>query len=201
MTLLSLAIKGGWVMIFIAICSIIGLWVYIERLLAYRRLAVDTPRMLEQLRSFIGSGSEDEAERRLNESVAPVARVLTAGLRVRTKGREAVKDALEDAGNEQVYLLEERLNILATVAGVAPLLGFLGTVTGMIKAFQQIENLGGNVNATVLAGGIWEAMITTAAGLMVGIPAIVAYNHLTSRIRAMSADMEKAGGELVSLIS
>ena len=201
MTLLSLAIKGGWVMIFIAICSIVGLWVYIERLLAYRRLAVDTPRLFEQLRSFVGSGSEDEAERRLNESEAPVARVLAAGLRVRTKGREAVKDALEDAGNEQVYLLEERLNILATVAGVAPLLGFLGTVTGMIKAFQQIENLGGNVNATVLAGGIWEAMITTAAGLMVGIPAIVGYNHLTSRIRAMAADMEKAGGELVTLIS
>jgi len=201
MTLLSLAVKGGWVMIFIALCSVIGLWVYIERLLAYRRLAIDTPLLLEQLRTYVGSGKEDEAEERLNQSGAPVATVLAAGLRARKKGREAVKDALEDAGNQQVYLLEERTNILATVAGVAPLLGFLGTVTGMIRAFQQIENLGGNVNATVLAGGIWEAMITTAAGLIVGIPALVAYNHLAARIRALVADMEKAGAELLSLLA
>lgn len=201
MTLFSLAIKGGWVMIFIALCSIIGLWVYIERLLAYRRLNIDPRRLIEQLRAFIGSGNEEEAERRLGESDAPVARVIVAGLRARGRGREAIKDALEDAGNEQVHLLEARTSILATVAAVAPLLGFLGTVTGMIKAFQQIENLGGNVNATVLAGGIWEAMITTAAGLIVGIPAFIGYNHLTSRVRAMAADMEKAGSEFTSLVS
>lgn len=200
MTLLSLVIKGGWVMIPIALCSIIGLWVYVERLLTYRRLAFDNSRLLEQLRAFVGSGDDREAERRLTESNTPVAQVLAAGLRAKGKGHEAVKAALESTGNEQVYRLEERTAILATVAGIAPLLGFLGTVTGMIKAFQQIESLGGNVNATVLAGGIWEAMITTAAGLIVGIPALVAYNHLISRIRTFTTDMERAGNELVSVI-
>jgi biopolymer transport protein ExbB len=96
--------------------------------------------------------------------------------------------------------LERHLSILATVAGVAPMLGFLGTVTGMIAAFQQIENLGGNVNATVLAGGIWQAMITTAFGLIVGIPALVGYNHLMSIVQSLSADMERAGAEFLTMV-
>jgi len=201
MTLLSLVIKGGWIMIPIALCSIIGVWVYIERLLAYRRLKVDVPPLMEQIHPLVAAGQVEEAERQLAQSGAPVAQVLSAGLRAREKGREGIKEALESAGNRQVHLLEERTGILATVAGVAPLQGFLGTVTGMIKAFQQIENLGGNVNATVLAGGIWEAMITTAAGLIVGIPAIVAYNHLISFIRGMVAEMEQAGGELIAMLT
>jgi biopolymer transport protein ExbB len=201
MTLLTLLTKGGWTMIFIALCSIVGVWIYVERLMLYNRLKVDVSALMELVRGMIVAGNAGNAQERVGELDAPVAKVLSAGLTVRDKGTASVKDALEAEGNRQVYTLEERTNILATVAGVAPLLGFLGTVTGMIKAFQQIEGLGGNVNATVLAGGIWEAMITTAAGLTVGIPAMVAYNHLSTRIKAMSADMENAGSELVSLLS
>jgi len=201
MTVLSLVVKGGWVMIFIGLCSIIGAWVYIERLLMYRRVDVDAGRLMGAIRPLIEAGRLEEAERQLARIDAGPASVLRAGLGAWSRGREAVRDALEAAGNQEVFRLEERTSMLATVAGIAPLLGFLGTVTGMIKAFQQIENLGGNVNATVLAGGIWEAMITTAAGLMVGIPALAAYNHLNNRIHRMSAQMEQSGGELMSMMA
>ncbi len=201
MTVLSLLLKGGWVMVFILLCSIVGVWIYVERILAYSRLRLNGARLLQEVRDMLGQDRDEDALSRVQSFDAPVARVLDAGLSVRHKDRETIKDAVEAEGNRQVHVLEERTTILATVAGVAPLLGFFGTVLGMIKAFQQIENLGGNVNATVLAGGIWEAMITTAAGLAVGIPAIVAYNHLSSRIHAMATEMEDAGSELVVLLS
>jgi biopolymer transport protein ExbB len=200
MTLLSLAIQGGWLMIPIALCSVVGVWIYVERYLTYRGLRVDTMQLVEQLRPAVAARQANEAERRLVQSHAPVAQVLSAGLRVFGRNRETVRESLESAGNFQLHLLERHLSILATVAGVAPMLGFLGTVTGMIAAFQQIENLGGNVNATVLAGGIWQAMITTAFGLIVGIPALVGYNHLMSIVQSLSADMERAGAEFLTMV-
>lgn len=199
MTLLSLAIQGGLVMIPIALCSIIGVWVYVERYLTYRRLRGDGMLLLEQIKPAVASGQTAEAERRLSLSRTPVAEVLFAGLRALPGGRESLREAMENAGNRQVHLLEKRLSILGTVAGVAPMLGFLGTVTGMIAAFQQIENLGGNVNATVLAGGIWEALITTAFGLIVGIPALIGHNHLNSIVEEIAADIERAAAELITM--
>ena len=159
-------VKGGWIMVLIALCSIIGSWVYIERLMAIKRLDAGATRVMDLIRSLVSAGRVPEAMERLANVEASVATVLRAGLDTYGKGRDAVREALEAAANRETFELERHTNTLATVAGIAPLLGFLGTVLGMIKAFQQIENLGGNVNATVLAGGIWEAMVTTAAGLM-----------------------------------
>lgn len=201
MTLLSLAIQGGWLMIPIALCSIIGVWVYVERYLTYRRVRLDGISLLEQIRPAVTSRQTAEVERRLAMNPAPVGQVIAAGLRSLAGGRDAVREAMENAGNRQIHLLEKRLSILATVAGVAPMLGFLGTVTGMIIAFQQIENLGGNVNATVLAGGIWQAMITTAFGLIVGIPALIGYNHLSGIVQEFAADIEHASAEFLTLVN
>ena len=201
MTVLSLVIKGGWTMLFIALCSIVGAWVYIERMLTYRRLDLSASKLLDEIRPLVINGKADEAEQHVSGNDAPVAQVVRDGLRSRGKGREGIKDAVESSGNFQVRALEARTDILATVAGITPLLGFLGTVLGMIEAFQQIETRGGNVDATVLAGGIWVALITTAAGLAVGIPAIVAYNHLSGRIRDIVAEMERAGDEVVGLLT
>lgn len=201
MTLLSLAIQGGWLMIPIALCSIIGVWVYVERYLTYRRVRLDAISLLEQIRPAITSRQTAEVERRLAMNPAPVGQVIAAGLRSLAGGRDAVREAMENAGNRQIHILEKRLPILATVAGVAPMLGFLGTVIGMIVAFQQIENLGGNVNATVLAGGIWQAMITTAFGLIVGIPALIGYNHLSGIVQEFAADIEYAGAEFLTLVN
>ncbi|HPU84597.1 MAG TPA: MotA/TolQ/ExbB proton channel family protein [Candidatus Latescibacteria bacterium] len=201
MTLLSLAVQGGWLMIPIALCSIIGVWVYVERYLTYRRVRLDGISLLEQIRPAVTARQTAEVERRLAMNPAPVSQVIAAGLRSLAGGRDAVREAMENTGNRQIHLLEKRLSILATVAGVAPMLGFLGTVTGMIVAFQQIENLGGNVNATVLAGGIWQAMITTAFGLIVGIPALIGYNHLSGIVQEFAADIEHAGAEFLTLVN
>lgn len=199
MTVLELITKGGWIMILIALCSIVGVWVYIERLMLYRKLEMNATRLLDIIKPMISEGRVEEARAKLDQLDTAPARVVHTGLEVLQQGRDATREALEGEASRQVYILEDRTAILATVAGVAPLLGFLGTVLGMIKAFQQIENLGGNVNATVLAGGIWEAMVTTAAGLVVGIPAIVAYNHLSGKLRAVVAEMESVSNGLLNL--
>jgi biopolymer transport protein ExbB len=201
MTVFELVGKGGWIMVSIALCSIVGAWIYIERVLAYRLLKSDAGRLVDLIKPMIMADNADQAREKLASLDDAASRVLRTGLSVYDKGRQATREAIEGEANYLVYQIEERTSVLATVAGVAPLLGFLGTVLGMIKAFQQIEGLGGNVNATVLAGGIWEAMVTTAAGLAVGIPAIIAYNHLQSMMRSIIASMEKAGDELLNLMA
>jgi biopolymer transport protein ExbB len=112
-------------------------------------------------------------------------------------GHERVKEAIENAGRQEVSKLEKGLSILATVAGVAPLLGFLGTVTGMIQAFMRIEDLAGAANPSDLAGGIWEALLTTAFGLIVGIPAYAFYNYFLSSIKKFVSDMETVANDVV----
>ena len=114
--------------------------------------------------------------------------------------KDGIESYMEVIGTEQVHLMEKNMNLLATIAGVAPLTGFLGTVTGMISAFMEIERLGGNVNATVLAGGIWEALMTTASGLAVGIVAYIYYNFFTAKIYHMAFEIESNSKELVDTI-
>jgi biopolymer transport protein ExbB len=116
------------------------------------------------------------------------------------EGHERVREAIENAGKEEVYHLERGLGILASIAGIAPLLGFLGTVTGMIGAFRTIEQLSGVVNPSDLAGGIWEALLTTAFGLMVGIPAYGFYNWFVSRVQRVVFEMESASEEFLDLV-
>jgi len=211
-TALDLLIAGGWTMFFIAVSFVLALLVYIERLMAYKNLHATADDTVAPIRETLAGGDAAAAKAQLlgahpstgggaDVDVPSVVRVIVDGLNVFGKGREAVRDAMESTGNYEVHRHEDRTIVLATIAAVAPLLGFLGTVLGMIKAFRQIESLGGNVNATVLAGGIWEALITTGAGLVVGILALGAYNHLHARVRGVSAEIERAGGELVRLMA
>jgi biopolymer transport protein ExbB len=111
-----------------------------------------------------------------------------------------IQDAVQAAGKHETFDLEKRTNLLASIAGIAPMLGFFGTVVGMIRAFQQIQNLQGNVNPSVLAGGIWEALITTATGLLVGILALFSYNFLMGRIRRISNAMERSATDFIDLL-
>jgi biopolymer transport protein ExbB len=115
-------------------------------------------------------------------------------------GHDRVKDAIENAGKQEISILEKGLSILATVAGIAPLLGFLGTVTGMITAFMTIEDLAGSANPSDLAGGIWEALITTAFGLIVGIFALAFYNYFLSKVKRLVGDMETVANDVVDTI-
>jgi len=130
----------------------------------------------------------------------PISRILKQGLERLGRPITEIQDAVQAAGKHEAFALEKRTDLLASTAGIAPMLGFLGTVTGMIRAFQEIQNLQGNVNPSVLAGGIWEALITTAVGLAVGIVALLFYNYLVTRISRLVNDMERSATNFIDLL-
>jgi biopolymer transport protein ExbB len=199
-SLFGIIMRGGILMIPIFICSVIVIGVAVERWLTYRRAAANSTQLLMRVRHPLSRGDLETAKQECTMTPGPVAAVLKAGLEKARQGRERIREAMETAGNAETYHLEKNLSILATLSGIAPLLGFLGTVTGMIKAFMKIQLLAGNVNADVLAGGIWEAMITTAAGLAVGIPAVIFYNYYVNRVKEFIFQMESAGEEILDII-
>jgi biopolymer transport protein ExbB len=201
MNLLSVLAKGGWLMIFIGIFSLIALGIFIERLMVLRKARINLNAFLIKIRQYIGKGDYDNALLVCSNTPGPISKVLERGIRLRNQSREEIKDAIESAGKTEIYQLEKGFAALATISGVAPLTGFLGTVTGMIQAFMRIQELGGNVNATVLAGGIWEALITTAAGLLVGILTLLAYNFLLTKVQRLVFEMEISSTNLLELLS
>lgn len=201
MSLLSILARGGWLMIFIGIFSLISLGVFIERILVLRKARINLNAFMLKLRQFVSKGDIQNALLLCANTPGPIAKVLEKGLRLYRQSREEIKDAIESAGRAEIYQLEKGFAALATIAGVAPLTGFLGTVTGMIRAFMRIQELGGNVNATVLAGGIWEALITTAAGLLVGILTLLAYNYLVAKVQRFVFEMEISSTNLLEMLS
>jgi len=201
MSLLSVLAKGGWLMIFIGIFSLIALGIFIERIMVLRKARINLNAFLIKIRQYINKGDYNNALLVCSNTPGPTAKVLEKGIRLRNQSREEIKDAIESAGRTEIYQLERGFAALATIAGVAPLTGFLGTVTGMIQAFMRIQELGGNVNATVLAGGIWEALITTAAGLLVGILTFLAYNYLVTKVQRLVFEVEISSTNLLELLT
>jgi len=185
-------VRGGIMMIPIGICSIIAVAIIIDKLrvlgkVEHHRLPVNDIK-----------GSDDLV--RLISSSPPFYKVLKAAYDHRERPKDELKEAITIALKEELTKIEKRIPTLATIAGIAPLFGFLGTVTGMIRAFMTIQRLAGNVDASVLAGGIWEALVTTAFGLAVGIVAHIFYNHLVGRVNRITAEMERIGFELTSKV-
>ena len=200
MSLYQIIIKGGIMMIPIALCSLIALAILVERLFSLRRIRINTGTFVLQVKNMLLRQKVEEAVMLCKDTPGPIAAITQAGLLKHNRPREEIKDAIEGAAKTQVYHLERYLGILGTIAAIAPLIGFLGTVTGMIKAFMDIQNLGGNVDASVLAGGIWEALITTAAGLSVGIPALIFYNWLQSKVELHVFEMQESSNELMDVL-
>lgn len=197
---MDLIVKGGVLMIPILLCSIVALAIILERVIRYQRVRKDNLRFLERIRGRIQPGRLDEALGVCEADPSPLAAVFLEGLRHLPFGEQRTREAIVEAGEREAHHLERNIGGLATIAGGAPLLGFLGTVIGMISAFRQIQDLGGNVNASVLAGGIWVALLTTAAGLAVAVPSFFAHNLLVSRVRTLIADMEERTKDLVFLL-
>ena len=191
--------KGGYLMYPIMLCSVLTLAIFFERLFALRRSRVIPDKFIIEVSDLVRQQRMEDAltQCRLNNS--SIARVLMAGISRHNKSRQQVKEAIEDIGRLEAATLERFLTILGTIAGIAPLLGLLGTVTGMIKAFSVISNAGIG-NPQMLAGGISEALITTAAGLTVAIPAFVFYKFLRSRVDKRILRMERASIEILDLI-
>jgi biopolymer transport protein ExbB len=201
MNLLEMMTKGGFLMYPILVCSLIVAYVAIERYLVLRKARVDVGQFMLKLKSIFHSGDVSAVLAFCSQKDAPIANIIRRGIVKHDQGDEKVKEAVESAGKEEIYYLEKRLSILASLAGIAPMLGFLGTVTGMILAFQRIESLGGSVNPGDLAGGIWQALLTTAFGLVVGIISYAFYNHFVTKVARFVHEMEVTTTEFLELIA
>ena len=200
MSLLKIIAQGGWLMIPILLFSIAAVVLIVNKYIDLNRFKTKSNHIMYELKALIAGGKKDEAIKLCEETKGAVPLVLKEGLQHSYLDKDGIESYMEAAGTEQVHLMEKNMSTLATIAGVAPLTGFLGTVTGMISAFMEIERLGGNVNANVLAGGIWEALMTTATGLAVGIIAYLFYNYFTARIKHMAFAIESNSKELVDSI-
>jgi len=200
MNFFEIFLKGGYVMWLILACSVLGLSVVIDRFLVLRKAKINVPAFMVRLRGLIKKKDINRAVSVCMEEKSPIANIVRKGLKKYRYGHDRVKDAIENAGKQEIIILEKGLTILATVAGIAPLLGFLGTVTGMITAFMTIEDLAGSANPSDLAGGIWEALITTAFGLIVGIFALAFYNYFLSKVKRLVGDMETVANDVVDTI-
>ncbi len=200
MDLFSIFLKGGFIMWLILVCSIIGLMVIIDRFIVLRKAKINIPAFMVRIRGFIKKRDISGAISHCMQENSPVSNIIRKGLKKYKLGHERVQEAIENAGRQEVSKLEKGLPVLATVAGIAPLLGFLGTVTGMITAFMTIQDLQGSANPSDLAGGIWEALITTAFGLIVGIPALAFYNYFLNAVKKLVGDMETVANDVVDII-
>ena len=196
--------KGGPLMFLIIGCSVLALSVVIDRVIHLHRAKIDTQSFLAQIKNVLGKSTVREAVELCNKTPGPVSHILRAGILNRERGRKEIKESIEDAALFEVPRLERNLGVLATIAHISPLLGLLGTVSGMIQAFQALQEKAGvlaPINPGDLAEGIWVALITTAAGLLVAIPTYVAYNFLVSRVNGFVLDMEKSAIQLIQLLT
>jgi len=189
MSLFVILSKGGYTIIAIAIAAFIGLYVVIERFLYYRRIRENTDELIRNIKPYLDDGDFTTAINILRQKNSPQAKVIVRGLL--NKSRES----MEAQAREEVKNLEKGMGVLSSVVAVSPMLGFFGTVVGMIRAFMQIESLGGSVNPSRLAGGIWEALVTTAAGLGVAIVFLILYNILVDRENTVVQEINRVMDE------
>lgn len=196
----DLAIKGGIIMIPIALMSVIAVYIFIERYMAILRASKEERNFMNNIRDFIHNGRIDSALALCRTQDSPIARMVEKGLNRLGKPLGDINAAIENVGKLEVSRLEKNIAALATIAGAAPMLGFLGTVTGMIRAFYDMSMAGNNVDIIILSSGIYEAMVTTVGGLIVGIAAYVCYNMLVARIEKLVFILEARTTEFMDLL-
>lgn len=192
---------GGPVLWLILIGSAVAVVVFVERFLHCHRAQINSVEFLNGVRTVLKRDNVVEALSICDATPGPVARLVKTAILNRDHGRERVREALEEAGLAEVPRLEEKLNLLATIAQLAPLLGLLGTVLGFIQTFMLMQQAGLHAHVGLLADGIWKALICAAAGLAVAIPAHAGYNYLVSRVNSIVLDMERAATEIVNIVS
>ena len=192
---------GGPVIWLILIAAAIALVVFVERALFCHRSQINSAEFLNGIRTVLKRDNIVEAISICDATPGPVARLVKAAIINREKGRDRVREAVEEAGLTEVPRLEEKLNLLATIAQIAPLLGLFGTVIGFMHLFSQLQVDGLYAHIQELATGVWEALICAAAGIGVAIPAHAGYNYLVSRINKLVLDMERAAAEIVNIVT
>lgn len=199
-SLLELALKGGIIMIPLLLFSILAVYIIIERYVAIKKANKIEINFMNKIRDFIHSGNIDAARALCKNTVNPIARMMEKGINRIGKPLNDIEKAIENVGNIEVVKLEKGLSTLATVAGAAPMIGFLGTVLGMIKAFYNMSKAGKQVEISMLSGGMYEAMVTTVAGLFVGLIALIAYNLLSAMVQKVIYKMETSSIEFMDLL-
>lgn len=200
MTVLDILFKGGFWMIPLILLSIVAVYIFVERLMTLRKADRHPEAFMEKIRTLVVSGDVQGAKMLCSETSTPIAKMIGKGLSRIGSPLKTIEVAIENVGRIELYKLEKNLNILATISGAAPMIGFLGTVTGMIQAFIAIAQEEGSVSPKLLSGGIYEAMITTAAGLFVGIIAYLGYNYLVTQVSKVVHKMEYNTIEFIDLL-
>ena len=188
MNLWDMACKGGWIMIVLALMSVIAFYIFFERAVAIRKAGKEDPLFMDRIRDYIKTGEIKSAINYCRITNTPSSRMIEKGIMRMGRPVADVQAAIENTGNIEVAKLENGLSIMATISSGAPMLGFL--VTGMVRAFWNMANAGNNIDITLLSSGIYEAMITTVGGLVVGIATMFAYNHLVYRVDKVVSQME-----------
>ncbi len=200
LSVMDLAIKGGWIMIVLLILSILTVYIFIERYLAINKSLKEDSGFMNSIREFIHSGNIDGAKSLAKSAQTPIARMIEKGLFRLGRPLPDINAAIENVGKLEVSRLERGVSMVAVVAGVGPMLGFLGTVTGMVRAFFDMAKAGNNIDIQLLSSGIYEAMITTVGGLIVGIMAYLMYNLLVARINKVVFILEARAAEFMDLL-
>lgn len=190
MNLWEMTLKGGWIMVVLAILSVLCFYIFFERLAVYKKAQKTDASFMDRIRDYVQNGETKSAINYCRVVGTPIANMIEKGIERIGRPAADVRASIDNAGNLEVARLEKGLSIMATISSGAPMIGFLGTVLGMVRAFWEMANAGNNIDITLLAGGIYEAMITTVGGLIVGIIAMFAYNYLVSRVDSITNQLE-----------
>lgn len=199
--IIDLAFKGGWIMVVLLLMSLLAIYIFIQRLIVIRRAGKEDVNFMNRIKDYIHEGKVDSALNLCKTTDTPSARMIEKGITRLGRPMNDVLVAIENVGNLEVAKLEKGFPVIATTAAGGPMIGFLGTVTGMVRAFFDMANAGTNVDITLLSGGIYEALVTTVGGLVVGIIALFAYNYLVSQVDNVVNKMEASTMEFMDLLN
>ena len=201
LSILELATKGGWIMVVLAILSVLAVYIFIERFLTVSRATKYDMGFMERIREYMKDGKIDSAKALCRGNSTPISRMIEKGLSRLGRPLNDINSAIENVGNLEVSQLEKGVSILAMIASAAPMLGFLGTVTGMIRAFYNMSMAGNNIDIELLSSGIYEAMVTTVGGLIVGITAYIFHAIITNRIQKVVYLLEAKATEFMDVLN
>lgn len=199
-SLWNMAVKGGWLMLILLALSVAAIYIFGQKWWAIRKAANIDKNFMNEIRNLIHEGKINAAIELCKNDDSPIARLVEKGIERIGRPLSDIQAAVENTGNVEVAKLEKNLPILATISGGAPMIGFLGTVAGMIQAFFNMSQAGNNIDITLLSGGIYTAMITTVGGLFVGIIAYFGYNYLSSKISDLVFKMESTTIEFMDML-
>jgi biopolymer transport protein ExbB len=201
MNLIDLYFKGGWIMHLLVFLSVVALFLFIQKLLIIRYAKQNDEGFMNRIKDYIHDGKIESALNLCRKMRSPSSRMIEKGITRLGRPMSDVLVAIENVGNIEVAKLEKSLPIMATIAAIAPMIGFLGTVTGMVRAFFDMANAGTNADITLLSSGIYEALITTVGGLIVGIPILFGHNYLVSQVDNVVNNMEARTMEFMDLLN